>query len=445
MTEAPDQEARTANAASTPSKRKKLPLWKKIGGGSLSVSVIFHAILLVIALFWILRIVPPPPEKSIDFMPPSGGGGSPDSDSRKEKQRVRMMRPNLSRVAAIGATSNLSLPEPDALSEMTRMASLSSGGLSAGLGGKGSGGGRGDGKGTGIGNGFGPGIGTGGGLANPFGMIDPNKGALVGTFYDFKQTRDAKPTDISVNEVVTLLNEFTGRGWRDATFNKYFRADQELYQSKLYIPAMAADRAPAAFNCADKAMPSRWAVVYRGMVTPPRSGKYRFVGCGDDILVVRFNGKNVFDYGYYSGTTPIEIHRHVPVLKEETENEEIRKIVRRGFPMEQPLKTYRYDTTPNFNQALGGLAVGIEFTAQVGKSYPIEILMSELPGGLFCASLMIEETGAGYSKTPGGSPILPLFRLDNSVPPPTTEDNAPPYDPSGPIWKVTGQRSKPDI
>ncbi|RYD41620.1 MAG: hypothetical protein EOP85_12405, partial [Verrucomicrobiaceae bacterium] len=264
-------------------------------------------------------------------------------------------------------------------------------------------------------------------------------------FYDLKQTRSGEPTGLSVDDVVTILNDFSNRGWRESTFNKYFKAPQPLYQTKLYIPVMGADGAPAAFNCADKVKPSQWAIVYRGMVTPPKTGKYRFVGSGDDILVVRFNNKNVFDHGYYSGTTEVRIHRSVAAMKGEEDNPEVKKMLRRNYPMDQPLKTYQYDTTENYNRTVGGIGVGPVFQAQAGKSYPIDILLSELPGGLFCACLLIEEVGAKYQTTSDGTPILPLFRFDNSVPPPATTDNAPPYDPNGPVWKVVPGRSKSEI
>ncbi|HVJ46254.1 MAG TPA: hypothetical protein VM511_07710, partial [Luteolibacter sp.] len=69
-------------------------------------------------------------------------------------------------------------------------------------------------------------------------------------------------------------------------------------------------------------------------------------------------------------------------------------------------------------------------------SYPIEILLSEIPGGLFCASLMIEQVGENYEKASTGAPILPLFRIDHQPPAVTTGDNAPPFQKDGPSWKI---------
>ena len=67
---------------------KKRSLWQKLGGTSLTVSVIFHGILVVIGLLWIYQIVTPP-EKIVDFMPTSGGGGRPSAEAQTRQQFTR--------------------------------------------------------------------------------------------------------------------------------------------------------------------------------------------------------------------------------------------------------------------------------------------------------------------------------------------------------------------
>lgn len=423
---------------------QKRSIWKKLGGGSLSISLFLHLILLLIGVIWVFQIIPAP-KKDVDFIERSGGGPSPSAAMMQKKHQVRTVQPTLSRVVAQDTMSNFVLPEPEQLTEMASLGSMSSGSLSAGLGGNGSGGGKGEGNGPGFGNGMGPGMSDGNGTKNPFGALTLDATALTGTFYDLKQTRNSKPTDLDVNGVVAVINDFVNQGWRESAFNKYFKAPNTLSQSKLYIPAMSADGAPAAFNCADQVQPGRWAVVYRGMITPPRSGKYRFVGHADDILVIRFNGKNVFDHGYFSGTTPVMIYANMDVMKGNREDLTIKKLLRRNYPMEQPLKAYTYDSTATINSSLGGLGVGPIFEATAGTSYPIDILLSELPGGVFSASLLIEEIGVNYEKSSTGSPILPLFRFDKSAPAAPTPGSSPPYDPNGPVWKVSGERGKLDF
>lgn len=424
--------------------KPKLSIWRRLGGGSLSISVLLHVALLVIGAVWVLKILPPPPEKKVDFMPTGGGGGDPSTkQASQQKQRASMTRPNLSRVVVEGAATHVTLPEQDETTQMASLGQIGSGSMSGGLGGSGRGGGKGDGNGKGFGSGTGPGNGLGNGKVNPFGMIDPNENALEGTFYDIKQTNKKKDSGVNNEGIRDVIYEFVNRGWKESILDDYYRASVKLYQTKIYIPLMPATSAPAAFSCEKEVQPSRWIVVYRGMVSPPRTGKYRFIGAGDDVLIVRFNNKHVFDHGFTSGTAGTYLAgAGIQFLKGQTENDEWAKKFRKEYPMKVPVKYYEYDTTRNWNGAIGGLAVGAEFEADANKKYPIEILISEIPGGLFCASLLIEEVGEKYEQASNGSPIFPLFRLDGEVPQPTTADNAPPYDPKGPVWRRVPGRGR---
>jgi hypothetical protein len=58
---------------------------------------------------------------------------------------------------------------------------------------------------------------------------------------------------------------------------------------------MEATEGPKAFDVAKDVQPRMWVVHYKGIVTPPESGTYHFVGGGDDTLFVKFDGKNVLD------------------------------------------------------------------------------------------------------------------------------------------------------
>ncbi|RYD18815.1 MAG: hypothetical protein EOP88_21260, partial [Verrucomicrobiaceae bacterium] len=384
----------------------KNTIWRKLGGGALAFSIAFHIVLLVIALIRVFQQIPAP-ESGPDFLSSPGGGGSPVAEMEARRHRVRFIPPVTTRAAAVDVHSRIALPEPEKLALLSGTKAFSSvgqvGGM-AGLGGSGSGGGLGGGHSTG----FGDGIGSGGARAtgpNPFGMLEDNGNSLVGTFYDLKQTATGEPTDLTVDQIVTILNGFTNGGWNESTFEPYFKAPRPLYQTRLYIPAMPAAGAPWAFRCADKVQPSRWAIVYRGVVSPPKTGKYRFVGSGDDILVVRFNGRNVFDHGYYSGTTEVRTHESFPVMKGEATDPEVVKLLAANYPMDQPLRTYQYATTKDWNRTVGGVGVGPVFEAEAGKSYPIDILLSELPGHLFCAALLIQDVGAEYDSTSNACPI----------------------------------------
>ena len=423
----------------------KVSYWRRMGGGSLTISLIVHAILLAVGLVWIFQIIPPEPEKVVDFKPSGGGGGGSPKIKNTAQTKQKVVNSVVQRIAATGASTSLVLPAPDKSSSLSALGALGAAG-GGGLGGSGAGGGRGDGLGRGVGSGIGDGIGNGPpGINNPFGMLSQTPNALIGTFYDLKQTDKRKPTNITNEETQKVIQEFVNRGWKESSLSReYFQAPQKLYQTKIYIPLMQAEGAPAAFNCEKEVQPSRWIIVYRGTVTPPKTGKYRFVGAGDDVLVVRFNNRHVFDHGFYGGTTGTHLSGMMGVLKGQDSNRQQEKQLR-DSPMKLPVHFYQYDTTRNWNGAIGGLAIGPEFEAKAGMSYPIEILLSEIPGGLFCASLMIEQVGENYEKSSTGSPILPLFRLDHSEPAVKTGDNAPPYDPKGPAWKIVESALGPNF
>ncbi|BCU77765.1 hypothetical protein [Luteolibacter sp. LG18] len=428
----------------THAEEKKPSIWKKLGGGSLSISIIVHAILLAVGVVWIFQIIPAQ-EPKVDFMPKGGGGGSPGvKDVSNKKQRATMTNPNTPRMAAKGVASSFTLPEPDAASAMSSVGSLSSGGLSGGLGGSGAGGGRGDGNGPGFGSGMGPGLGGGGGSMSPFGMVDPNANAMVGVLYDTKQDPKRKETGMTPEKLREVIHDFVSQGWNERTLERnYYKAPQKLYQTRVYMPVMSAAEAPKAFNCEKEVQPSRWLVIYRGDVVAPKSGKFRFVGAGDDVLVVRFNRKNVFDYGYVLGTTG----QHVPEIKEvlsgAKEDRNVEKAAR-GGAMKLPITFYKYDGPTNWNQNIGGLAVGPEFEVTAGSTYPVEILISEVPGGRFGAMLLLQEEGGTYQKTSAGLPILPLFRTEGSQPKAAAKDLAPPFDSQGAVWKMSST-SRRDI
>jgi hypothetical protein len=389
--------------AEIPKAQVKVSFWRKLGGRSLSISLFVHGILLIIAVLWILGEIPK--EAKVDFMPNGGGGGAEREKSLSRKRA--QMTPMAARVSAVGSKTAFVLPEADPSSSLLSVGALNSGNLSGGLGGSGSGGGRGTGTGEGFGSGNGPGLGGGNSGIAPFGMVQANRNSLVGVLYDAKQDKQRKDTGVGISEITKLIDEFVGRGWDERLLTKYYQAPQKLYQTKIYMPRIVAEAAPAAFNCANEVQARCWMVLYQGEIIAPKTFKFRFVGAGDDVLVVRFNKKNVFDHGYTLGTAGLAINNIIPVLDGSRRDDQVEKVIRRGGTIRPPVTYYHYDTTPAYNADIGGLAVGQEIEVVGGRSYPIEILISEIPGVFFSAVLMMQESGVNYEKTSRGSPILP--------------------------------------
>ena len=399
-----------------------------------------HAVILALGVFWIFQIIPEK-KQEVDFIPKGGGGGQPGAKAETNmKKRATMTTMNAPRLAAKGASSSFTLPEPDPASATSSVGALGSSGMAAGLGGSGSGGGKGSGKGKGFGDGMGPGMGGGAGKMNPFGALNPNANALVGTFYNLNHRSSGEVTDTDNAKQAKIIHDFVTRNWNEIELNKFLKAPQKLYQTKIYLPAMNAAEAPSAFGLTPDPHP-RWIVVYRGTLTAEKTTKFRFVGAGDDTMVVRFNGRNVFDFGYNPGTIPLDLGPFKAALR----GKERFHGALHDCPMEPPVTFYTYPTTVDWNGNLGGLAAGPEQSVVMGHDYPVEILIAEGCGGLFAASLLMEETGATYERCSTGAPILPLFRTDASVPSGVKGDNTPPYDPKGPVWKVNSAQGFRDI
>ncbi len=261
---------------------------------------------------------------------------------------------------------------------------------------------------TGLGTGLG-GMGTGLGKGRFFGAKQMSKtGSLTGRFYDLKQTRSRKPSGVSPEEYHRIFRKFVHDDWNPSILNEYFHSSKALYATQIMIPNMPADERPKAFELEKEVQPSRWLVHYTARVSPSDSGTYHFVGAGDDVMVVRFNGKVVLDRCWYQ------------------QDQEW-----------QPEKNYQYGWSgiPN------GFARGDAIEVKAGEWYDLEILIGEQPGGLVFACLLMEKDGEEYPHDPKGNPILPIFRVAD-VPMPELQpgQTLPPYMPVGPVWKAAPAR-----
>ena len=293
-----------------------------------------------------------------------------------------------------------------------------------------------------FGTGIGPGLtqfGDSGPGDHPLGTEDPDGGgsALEGTFYDLKQTPSGAPTGMNPGLCKQVLSEFNSSGWNKSMLAKYYQAPTKLYAPCFYMPICKAEEAPYAYKVQDKVKASMWVAIYRGKVKAPKSGRFRFVGLGDDSLAVRFNGKTVFDYGWSSVATGKMLGSNAANRAELKDS--------KG----QPRQFFRYNGAgSDWNNNLDGLSTGDVFEVKEGQSYPIEILISEVPGGYFGFVLLIEDLDdAPKKRDAGGSPIFQLFRMNFAEPNtqeiyknmqvPGDRRSDVPYDKDSMIWEAT--------
>ncbi len=189
----------------------------------------------------------------------------------------------------------------------------------------------------------------------------------------------------------------------------------------------------------DKASVSGWVGIFSGFVVAPFTGTFRFVGYGDDGLVVRFDQQIVLDYGLYSLVAGRRLSSGPDDYNpNDVPQSNIRHVLleRKNWYAEKPEVYF-----PKL--FINGLAKGMPINVTKGHFYPIEILYSDVEGGGFAVALFIEQL------KPNGTPLkenpvrLPLFRTTSQLPDHKTDTNYPDYDPNSPIWKVVDSRGKP--
>ncbi|MDR2845354.1 MAG: hypothetical protein LBV28_04585 [Puniceicoccales bacterium] len=388
--------------------------WRKFGGDGFIVSVIVHTILIIIAVVWIVSLPPsePPPEK---FDSGAGGGnGGPKlsmSEVRVQPRNAKAMVKTPSKLVAKGAASSISLPDMPSIN----MSSLTTGSL-LGAGSKGSGGGAGGGSGGGIGPGSG-----GAHKVSLFGSSGYGVAGLTGTFYDLKQSaKGGGGNGKNDGKYLENARKFAANWDEGFLARNFFQSPQKLSLQQMLIPLRHgnAGEAPAAFEAPNVA-PSNWIVHYKGTVTVPFTGKFRFVGMADDWIVVRWNRKLALTSGY--GNSMVASYN----------------IPKNGKPPAGVGASFPYLDRP-------AMQSGPWISVSKGATCDIEIAMGETPGGEFCAIL-------AFQKDDDKSPLY-LFRVSKDPIPKEATDNSKgaipqnvQLDGGGFIWtaaKATGARPR---
>jgi hypothetical protein len=379
-----------------------------------AVSIVVHVLIGLFATAWVVQRITT--KRTTTFTAATPASRPPTTEHRIQvaKQHKTMSAPAQTTRIVTKGLSKVALPE---MPEMPSMNALPSAGRMESTGPMG----------TVMGAGA-PAAGSSGSASTLFGFRDPAGGGLTGTFYDLKQDKSGHPTEMKIvgkfldpkekpanGAYIAALTRFVRSGFNASTLSRYYAGRTPLYTKQLFIPAIEADAGPKEFGLEKEVQPRRWVVVYRGTVVPPESGKFRFVGQGDDVLTVRFNGQVVLDAGttYLSGKKPAKFY-----------NED-------GLQKEPPPDPQRNGITR------GQLGVGDTITVEAGKSYPMEILIGEHPGGSFKCWLLIEKDGVRLKNDSRGNPVPPIFKLAKSyVRPPTTYAPVFGRDMPWSVWKT---------
>ena len=212
-----------------------------------------------------------------------------------------------------------------------------------------------------------------------FGTSKTSEAALIGIMYDLKQTQTHEPTSVDPERYTGVVDEFLASKWDERVLNRYYRVSKPIYTTQIFVPNMNADEAPKAFGAEKMVKPSRWIIHYKGQVSAPSPGTYRFWGSADDALAVAVNGITEL-----SGCRP-DMHLR---------------------------KTGWKQTGPNGARAANGsLHPGDWFTVGANEIIDLDVIIGERPGGEFNAFLMIEKKGESYQSDGEGHSILPIFQV----------------------------------
>jgi hypothetical protein len=355
--------------------------------------VLVHIVLVLIAIVWVVSTVTDGAGKKDpnSFATGAGGGaGGPKAKEFKTKlqpKNIKSLAKTNTRITSKNTNSAVAISSLPSMSNPLLSAGAIGGGASKGFGG-GSGGGIGAGKGTGVGGGR--------NFVSLFGMKggpNANAGGLIGTLYDLKQTADRKPTSAApantgIAPYRTSVREFLESGWSAGRLQRFFKSPDKLVSGQLFITGRSADDAPKAFEVEKLMKPSRWVVHYRCYVEMPSSMPFRFVGSGDDFLIVRWNRKIALDDGYETYLAGGGNYKDFGV---------------------KVTQEYKVDRRPG---GLHRLKAGPWIQVTKGTKVPVEVLIGETPGGVFDCYLAIE-VAKSSTKVNGqyeGEGTLKLFR-----------------------------------
>ena len=236
-----------------------------------------------------------------------------------------------------------------------------------------------------------------------FGTDKPQAGeaALIGIFYDLKQTEDRKPTNMDLDGYNATIQKFVDSGWDESVLNKFYQVTTPRYATQIYVPMIASEQAPLAFGIDKWVKGGFWLVHYKAQVVPPHDGTYRFVGWADCEIEVAVNEKLVLDSNWFPQPR---------------------------FPLVCP---------PASAPGVEGhvLQSGAWMDLKASEPVDLDILWGD-NGGVCAAFLLLEEKGVTYQKDSAGFPILPVFQVAPFNIPPADPGTVFPTAPTPVVWKA---------
>ena len=278
-------------------------------------------------------------------------------------------------------------------------------------------------------------------------------------------TADGKYREEYRDTTVNILKDFVNGPWQKSVdaagrvsfpaLNRYYCSSTRVWASSFCMKEMESSVMPQAFACAEDVSPLSIVCIYSGYVVAPFTGQFRFIGGGDDFLVVRFREKIVLDYGYCSATLGVSLDaERRSILSPKKSNQQnaattIKKNpIERFMPSpstlaakteEKPLYS-RISLELYSNACMNGVAYGEPVSVKKGEVIPIEILMADM-GNTFSFLLFYEHLDANGKPATMKRPLL-LFRTSEEFPSSFSSDTAFTYDKNSPVWRVVNAKGR---
>jgi hypothetical protein len=241
-----------------------------------------------------------------------------------------------------------------------------------------------------------------------FGSFSGSANFLQGTVYDLKIKPNHTPTGMNQATYTNLLHSFLVKGWDESVLAPFYKASKRLFTPAIWIATTKSEDCAKEMHLDNELSSTYWVGWYHTKITPSQAGSFRFVGFGDDILLVAVNGQTVLDGSLW------------PVA-----------------PVKQtmPWPDADWSVFCKFKgQNYGKLRVGDSFVVNTLEPVTIDVLMGDEPGGWYNAFLLIADNGKKYPISPEGVPQYPIFQI-GSDPVKRTGDQ-PPHASQPEPWAV---------
>lgn len=346
------------------------------------LSIVVHAVLLVGAAAWVVQTVQAKRKLNFSAAPPAGVQGTKQLEYRVQtaKRTASMSAPPTStRITTTAAQAKVALPEvalppPASLAIPGRMSALAGspaafkpvGQTAASV------------MPAATISALPAGVGAFGFKLPPNAPVTGLRGFLL--YMRRKPDKTPYPENPDRSDYLLRVERLFGDKGKlsEREAENYQRFSQPLITNVILFPSIPGETGPKAFGVnQEPGTQQSWCAVYKAHIYPEAPKRYRFVGGGNEVMIVRVDGKLVLDGSY----------AELPWSKGKNPT---------GFQPKGSLQALWSD----------GRRIGDWFQIGAGGA-DIEIVLGEGWGGAFGADLCVEEEGKTYS-----GEQRPLFKIE---------------------------------